>query len=110
MLRLVADLTVTGLLALVLLTEARRPARIDGTGRPVPPADQDRTLWDAELIVEGSALAETAAGSSEARTRLHDPGRHRSRSRRGAVVRHHRHRSLPLVGTDTPEPTVMPVR
>ena len=45
-----------GLLALMLLTEARRPARTDATGEPVLLADQDRALWDAALIAEGRAL------------------------------------------------------
>lgn len=54
---------VTGMLGLLLLTEARRPARTDAEGRPIPLADQDRSLWDRELIGEGIALAETAAGT-----------------------------------------------
>lgn len=45
-----------GLLALMLLTEARRPARLDGAGALVPLADQDRSRWDRELIDEGHAL------------------------------------------------------
>jgi RNA polymerase sigma-70 factor (ECF subfamily) len=45
-----------GLLALMLLTEARRPARTDAAGDPVLLADQDRTLWDAGLVAEGHAL------------------------------------------------------
>ncbi len=45
-----------GLLALMLLTEARRPARSDAGGDPVLLADQDRTLWDRELIAEGHEL------------------------------------------------------
>ncbi|MBP2437675.1 RNA polymerase sigma factor [Microbacterium amylolyticum] len=52
-----------GLLSLLLLTQARRPARVDGSGRPVPLADQDRSLWAAELVSEGARLAEMAAGS-----------------------------------------------
>ncbi len=50
----------TGLLALMLLTEARRPARIDDTGAAVPLADQDRTRWDQTLITEGTTLVEAA--------------------------------------------------
>ncbi|MBR7744292.1 RNA polymerase sigma factor [Phycicoccus sp. BSK3Z-2] len=46
---------VAGLLALMLLTEARRAARFDG-GRLVPLAEQDRSLWDAALVAEGHAL------------------------------------------------------
>jgi RNA polymerase sigma-70 factor (ECF subfamily) len=45
-----------GLLALMLLTEARRPARLDPAGRPVLLADQDRALWDRDLIAEGHDL------------------------------------------------------
>jgi RNA polymerase sigma-70 factor (ECF subfamily) len=45
-----------GLLALMLLAEARRPARTDAAGDPVLLADQDRTLWDAGLIAEGHSL------------------------------------------------------
>ena len=45
-----------GLLALMLLTEARRPARTDAAGDLVLLADQDRSLWDAALVAEGHAL------------------------------------------------------
>jgi RNA polymerase sigma-70 factor (ECF subfamily) len=45
-----------GLLALMLLTEARRPARLDADGRMVRLADQDRSLWDRDLITEGHDL------------------------------------------------------
>ncbi|MET8804200.1 RNA polymerase sigma factor [Streptomyces sp. NPDC004546] len=47
---------VTGLLALMLLTESRRPARQGADGVLVPLPDQDRTLWDRELIAEGQEL------------------------------------------------------
>lgn len=47
---------VHGLLALLLLTEARRPARVDDRGRLVRLADQDRSRWDAALIAEGQAI------------------------------------------------------
>lgn len=46
---------VGGLLALMLLHQARRPAR-ERDGLPVPIADQDRSLWDQQLIAEGTAL------------------------------------------------------
>jgi RNA polymerase sigma-70 factor (ECF subfamily) len=49
-----------GLLALMLLTEARAEARVDDTGDLVLLEDQDRTLWDRALIAEGSALVERA--------------------------------------------------
>ena len=48
--------TALGLLALLLLQDARRGARVDGEGRPVLLADQDRTRWDAEAIKEGVEL------------------------------------------------------
>jgi RNA polymerase sigma-70 factor (ECF subfamily) len=47
---------VTGLLALMLLTESRRPARQAADGVLVPLPEQDRTLWDRELIAEGQEL------------------------------------------------------
>jgi RNA polymerase sigma-70 factor (ECF subfamily) len=47
---------VVGLLALLLLTEARAPARLGGDGALVRLADQDRSRWDHELIAEGHAL------------------------------------------------------
>src|SRR5262249_26536966 len=50
------DGEVTGLLALMLLTDARRPARTRPDGSLVPLAEQDRRLWDEQLIAEGIAL------------------------------------------------------
>jgi predicted RNA polymerase sigma factor len=47
---------VAGLLALMLLTDARRPARTGPGGELIPLAEQDRTLWDRRLIAEGVAL------------------------------------------------------
>ncbi|MFC5140973.1 RNA polymerase sigma factor [Actinomycetospora rhizophila] len=47
---------VLGLLALLLLTEARRPARTGPSGELVVLAEQDRSLWDHELIAEGHGL------------------------------------------------------
>ncbi|GAA5136477.1 RNA polymerase sigma factor [Pseudonocardia adelaidensis] len=47
---------VLGLLALMLLTEARRPARVGPSGELVPLAEQDRSLWNHELIAEGHDL------------------------------------------------------
>jgi RNA polymerase sigma-70 factor (ECF subfamily) len=58
--RLPDEPEVLGLLALLLLTDARRAARIDDHGRLVVLDDQDRTRWDAELIAEGEALVERA--------------------------------------------------
>ena len=50
------DPEVAGLLALMLLTDARRPARTDAGGELVPLEEQDRTLWDRNQIKEGLAL------------------------------------------------------
>ncbi|MCP3804024.1 sigma-70 family RNA polymerase sigma factor [Allokutzneria sp. A3M-2-11 16] len=50
------DGEVTGLLALMLLTEARRAARTRQDGTLVPLAEQDRLLWDRALIAEGTTL------------------------------------------------------
>jgi RNA polymerase sigma factor (sigma-70 family) len=47
---------VAGLLALMLLTDARRLARIGANGELIPLAQQDRTLWDRQAIAEGVAL------------------------------------------------------
>jgi RNA polymerase sigma factor (sigma-70 family) len=54
--RLPDDGEAAGLLALMLLTDARRPARARADGTLVPLAEQDRTLWDAAAIAEGVAL------------------------------------------------------
>lgn len=51
------------LLALMLLTEARRPARTDSEDRPIPLARQDRELWDHRLLASGLAHAESAAAA-----------------------------------------------
>lgn len=51
-----AEREVTGLLALLLLTDARRAARTDAAGGQVLLEDQDRALWDADLIAEGQRL------------------------------------------------------
>jgi len=45
-----------GLLALMLLTDARRPARVAADGSLVPLPEQDRDRWDRDLIAEGHAL------------------------------------------------------
>jgi RNA polymerase sigma factor (sigma-70 family) len=54
---------VAGLLALMLLTEARQAARTDGAGGLVPLAEQRRELWDSELIAEGVALLTRTLGT-----------------------------------------------
>lgn len=53
-----------GLLALMLLTQSRSPARTDLYGRLVPLSDQDRTLWNRRLIDEGVALITDALASA----------------------------------------------
>ncbi|MDG4824710.1 sigma factor [Asanoa sp. WMMD1127] len=73
--RLVRDLLptsgeVAGLLALMLLTEARRPARLSAGGELVTIDEQDRGAWDRELIAEGHALVRARLVSGEA------PGRY----------------------------------
>jgi RNA polymerase sigma factor (sigma-70 family) len=50
------DTEVAGLLALMLLTDARRLARTSADGELIPLAEQDRTLWNREQITEGVAL------------------------------------------------------
>ena len=54
------DAEITGLLALMLLTDARRAARTDANGELIPLDAQDRTLWDQRLIGEGIALISEA--------------------------------------------------
>jgi RNA polymerase sigma factor (sigma-70 family) len=55
---------VSGLLALMLLTEARRAARTGADGSLISLADQDRGLWDAKLIAEGLELITRTLGST----------------------------------------------
>jgi RNA polymerase sigma-70 factor (ECF subfamily) len=50
------DGEVAGLLALMLLTEARRTARVSASGELVPLGEQDRGAWDAALVAEGHQL------------------------------------------------------
>jgi predicted RNA polymerase sigma factor len=54
------DWEVTGLLALMLLTDARRPARTGPDGELIPLAEQDRALWDHRAISEGVGLISDA--------------------------------------------------
>jgi RNA polymerase sigma factor (sigma-70 family) len=60
------DGEVTGLLALMLLVDARRPARTGPDGDLVPLEDQDRTRWDRSLIREGVSLATAALSGGPA--------------------------------------------
>jgi RNA polymerase sigma-70 factor (ECF subfamily) len=57
---LMPDAEVLGLLALMLLQDARRAARENDDGEPVPLDEQDRSLWDQEQIAEGAALVHRA--------------------------------------------------
>lgn len=57
-----------GLVALILLCEARRPAQFDAEGRFVPLAEQDVSLWDRPMMEEGERVLRAAAT-------LRDPGR-----------------------------------
>lgn len=55
-----ADAETRGLLALMLLTDARRPARVSAEGVLVPLDQQDRSCWDRRAIGEGTALLDQA--------------------------------------------------
>ena len=57
-----------GLLALLLLTQARQAARVDDAGQLVLMEDQDRTLWDREQIAEGLELVPEALAAPRALT------------------------------------------
>jgi RNA polymerase sigma factor (sigma-70 family) len=57
------DGEVAGLLALMLLTDARRDARTSPQGEPIPMAEQDRSRWNATYINEGTELVTTALSS-----------------------------------------------
>lgn len=69
------DGEVTGLLALMLLTEARRGARLSATGELIPLDEQDRGTWNVKLIAEGhrlvrERLAAAAAGIAPGRYQI----------------------------------------
>ena len=82
------DGEVAGLLALMLLTDARRPARTRPDGSLVPLAEQDRSRWDAGAIAEGVGPGHRGPGQGAARP-LPAPGGHRRRPRRGGAGRGH---------------------
>lgn len=63
LLQLLSDPEVMGLLALMLLHESRRPARTSANGDLVLLEQQDRSLWNQDLIREGIALVERALAS-----------------------------------------------
>ena len=58
--RLPEDGDIAGLLALMLLTDARRAARTEPDGMPIPLPEQDRSLWNQQAITEGIALVTAA--------------------------------------------------
>jgi predicted RNA polymerase sigma factor len=58
------DPEVAGLLALMLLTEARRPARTTRDGQLIQLNEQDRSLWNRDLIAEGFGLLREAWGKT----------------------------------------------
>ncbi len=60
--RLPDDPEVAGLLALMLLLDARRPARTDAEGELIPLAQQDRNRWDRTRIAQGVALLDRGLG------------------------------------------------
>jgi RNA polymerase sigma factor (sigma-70 family) len=62
--RLPHDGEVSGLLALMLLTDARRPARTRSDGALIPLAEQDRTRWNTEAIAEGVGLVSKALANA----------------------------------------------
>lgn len=67
-----ADGEVAGLLALMLLTESRRTARVSATGELVPLGEQNRGAWDTDLITEGHQLVRErlAAGVAPGRYQI----------------------------------------
>jgi RNA polymerase sigma-70 factor, ECF subfamily len=78
---------VTGLLALMLLLESRRPARTTPDGALVPLADQDRGRWDRALMAEGQELVRRCL-------RRDDPGPYQIQAAMNAV-----HSDAPSVAT-----------
>ncbi|UJP11235.1 RNA polymerase sigma factor [Microbacterium sp. KUDC0406] len=64
------DSEARGLVALLVLTEARHPARVDPAGELVVLAEADRGLWDRALIAEGEALATEALNGGTGRFAL----------------------------------------
>lgn len=77
------DGEVTGLLASMLLTDARRPARIDADGDLVPLAEQDRARWD--IAAMGGLATRTTARSSGRNRRCRPPRRRAAHRLRDAA-------------------------
>jgi RNA polymerase sigma-70 factor (ECF subfamily) len=76
------DGEVTGLLALMLLTEARSTARISANGELIPLDEQDRGAWDAVLVAEGHRLVRERLAAAAAGVA---PGRYQILAAIGAV-------------------------
>jgi len=68
-----SDPEVAGLLALMLLTDARRGARVSADGALIPLDAQDRSLWDRDAVAEGTALVAGALRSGALRRREAGP-------------------------------------
>ncbi|MHC1152360.1 RNA polymerase sigma factor [Microbacterium sp. GCM10011525] len=79
---------VTGLLALMLLTEARRTTRVSADGELVPLDEQDRRAWDTALITEGHRLVRERLAAIAA---CEVPGRYQILAAIGAVHTSARH-------------------
>jgi RNA polymerase sigma factor (sigma-70 family) len=86
------DAEVTGLLALMLLTDARRAARTHADGSLVPLAEQDRQKWDQTQIAEGTALVAAALPAGE-------PGPYQLQAAIAAV----HDEATTMAGTDWPQ-------
>ncbi|WP_039915127.1 RNA polymerase sigma factor [Cellvibrio mixtus] len=63
---LLPEAEVFGLLALMLIQDSRRHARVDNNGDLIRLEDQDRSLWNQQQIAEGSQLIQRALGSGQA--------------------------------------------
>ena len=106
-----------GLLALLLLTDARRPARTDADGLPVSLEDQDRSRWDRDAIAEGTAVLDHALALGEpgpfqvqaAVAALHAEAptwdSHRLAADRRALRRARTARPVPVVTSTGPSPS-----
>ena len=89
------DGEVAGLLALMLLSEARRPARVSPDGRLVPLDQQDRRVWDARADRRGSSTGPRAPGQRDRPGPISDPGGDQCRPHLGPQRRRDR------LGTDS---------
>lgn len=85
------DGEVAGLLALMLLTDARRPARLSHDGELVTLAEQDRSVWDRALLAEGQTLVRKRVRAVE--TSREPPGRYQLLAAINAV-----HTAAPTAG------------